>query len=515
MRLRAARLRAMGLQVMKGQLVKFLRFCLLIVLGAATATIPPITPARAEDRALVIGIDRYPHLLPKNQLTAAVNDARAMAALARDVWGFKPHQIKLLINEAATAGNILNAIETWLIAGTRPGDRVLLTYSGHGYYQPDLDGDEPDGQDETLAPYDVRYRQGTGFINMVSDDDINRLLARLEGRDVMMVIDSCHSGTITRALTPASHKGPTITRALSHAPLTRSLSDHEYAALRSQSSFIEARPNLMAWSAVAPIEKAHEDMSRPPAARNGVFTRSFIEGLRGRRADSNGNGVITAAELLTYTRAQAGSYCRNHGCETGMTPVVELPQTDAWGRDLLAWGRRTDANGAGQQPQITDIIAPGNGLQDNGDNGGVHLEILPRARVRLGEAIRLRVRSVKPGWLILLDVRDNGEVRQLFPSICARPSRKLRAGAPLTLPDATYGCEFTASEAGKGKLLAIVTQDNVSLDDLLAKHRDIAVVADSKAYLSEIAAKLMAVWTADPHNRPVHWSLAVAEYEVK
>ena len=70
------------------------------------------------------------------------------------------------------------------------GDILLLTYSGHGGQLPDRDGDEPDSMDETWCLYD----------GQVLDDEINELLGRFEkGVRLLVVSDSCHSGSVARA----------------------------------------------------------------------------------------------------------------------------------------------------------------------------------------------------------------------------------------------------------------------------------------------------------------------------
>src|SRR5262249_33649742 len=94
----------------------------------------------------------------------------------------------------ATAGRIASEFRSWLIAGTKPGDRIFFLYSGHGTRVKDDNGDEEDGEDEALAPYDVdRYGN-----NLIRDDLFNQMLGELSGRMVVMVFDSCHSGTISR-----------------------------------------------------------------------------------------------------------------------------------------------------------------------------------------------------------------------------------------------------------------------------------------------------------------------------
>src|SRR4030042_1257499 len=78
------------------------------------------------------------------QLTACEADAKDMADIAESK-GFK---VTTLLTKDATRGAVLNAISKAANA-LKSGDIFVLTYSGHGGQLPDLNGDEPDGLDET------------------------------------------------------------------------------------------------------------------------------------------------------------------------------------------------------------------------------------------------------------------------------------------------------------------------------------------------------------------------------
>jgi hypothetical protein len=112
-------------------------------------------------------------------------------------YGFPAASVKVLTNEQATAANIEREFRQWLVEGTQPGDRVFFLYAGHGSQLPDDNGDEADGLDETIAPYDVNPETGAGEIR---DDLFDELIAQLSGRRAVLVFDSCHSGTISRDL---------------------------------------------------------------------------------------------------------------------------------------------------------------------------------------------------------------------------------------------------------------------------------------------------------------------------
>jgi len=95
---------------------------------------------------------------------------------------------QLLQNEEATRDRVAQAIDeaSRLLVS---GDMLFLSYSGHGASIPDENGDEKDGNDESWCLYD-------GFF---LDDELYALWTRFEESVRILVIsDSCHSGTISK-----------------------------------------------------------------------------------------------------------------------------------------------------------------------------------------------------------------------------------------------------------------------------------------------------------------------------
>ncbi|MCP5233071.1 MAG: caspase family protein [Zoogloeaceae bacterium] len=137
-------------------------------------------------RALCIGINDYPGT--DSDLSGCVNDAEDWAAML----GARGFEVSKLIDSEATKAAMVTAIRD-LVGGAKKGDSVVVTYSGHGTWVPDDSGDEPDGRDEALCPYDI----GAG--NALLDDEIHELFsARAAGVRVLLISDSCHSGSVTR-----------------------------------------------------------------------------------------------------------------------------------------------------------------------------------------------------------------------------------------------------------------------------------------------------------------------------
>jgi hypothetical protein len=95
----------------------------------------------------------------------------------------------VLLDEQATVAALDERMASYA-ALLEAGDRLLLTYSGHGGQRPDANGDEDDGKDETWCLFGAE----------LLDDQIGAMLARFRrGVKIVVLSDSCHSGTVTRA----------------------------------------------------------------------------------------------------------------------------------------------------------------------------------------------------------------------------------------------------------------------------------------------------------------------------
>ena len=122
-------------------------------------------------------------------LTACEFDANDMAAIARSSH-IKP---TVLLTRRATRAATLAALRS-AARTLKNGDLFFLTYSGHGGQIPDVTGEEQDKKDETWCLYDGE----------LIDDELYLELSRFgEGVRVLVLSDSCHSGTVTRAPMPA------------------------------------------------------------------------------------------------------------------------------------------------------------------------------------------------------------------------------------------------------------------------------------------------------------------------
>ena len=112
-----------------------------------------------------------------------------MAAIAQA----QGHEADRAADQKATRAKVL-AAHARRGQGAEAGDLFFLTYSGHGGQVPDVNGDEETtSKDETWCLYDGE----------LIDDELYFELSRFAaGVRVLVLSDSCHSGTVTRALPP-------------------------------------------------------------------------------------------------------------------------------------------------------------------------------------------------------------------------------------------------------------------------------------------------------------------------
>ena len=136
--------------------------------------------------ALCIGINNYPGT--GSDLSGCVNDANDWAKELNS----RGYNVEKLLDKNANGANIRKGINA-TIAKAKRGDTVIITYSGHGTYVPDLNGDEPDGLDEAICPHDTNTK------GVITDDELFLMFnARGTGVHLAFLSDSCHSGTVSR-----------------------------------------------------------------------------------------------------------------------------------------------------------------------------------------------------------------------------------------------------------------------------------------------------------------------------
>ena len=92
--------------------------------------------------AILVGINQYqPAENGLPPLEFAVNDASALRDMLRDEFGYKPEDLRLLIDHQASRQEIERAIGPWLKdRGAKAEDAVLFFFAGHGLTDEKMEG---------------------------------------------------------------------------------------------------------------------------------------------------------------------------------------------------------------------------------------------------------------------------------------------------------------------------------------------------------------------------------------
>jgi hypothetical protein len=202
-------------------------------------------PAGARVLAVAVGVSDYERM---SDLRHTDGDATELLASLRQAGLLHPQSVALT-NARATLANVRAALQR-AAAAAGPDDVVMFFYSGHGD-QVDVARStrELDGRAETLELYD----------QAITDAQLEPLINALNGRMVLVAIDSCFSGGFRNLVN---------------------------------------RPNVMG------LFSSEEDLTSLVAGRleaGGYLSHYLRTGLVGE-ADGDGDRVISAGELTTYLR---------------------------------------------------------------------------------------------------------------------------------------------------------------------------------------------------------------------
>ena len=138
--------------------------------------------------ALLVGINRYAHV---ESLRFAEADATAFHRLLRDRCKVPEDHIRLLIGREATLAALRAGLE-WLSQVAEAGDTVLFYFSGHGSFVQDKNGDEEDGFDECLVPFDAALNRLSE--TTLLDDELVGWANGLGTKRVVLILDVAHGG---------------------------------------------------------------------------------------------------------------------------------------------------------------------------------------------------------------------------------------------------------------------------------------------------------------------------------
>jgi len=252
----------------------------------------------AKGLALTIGLNAVD---PKHyqgwsgKLNACEADARDMAEIARS----RKFKVQTLLTRRATRSAVLSGIDRACKA-LRSGDIFLLTYSGHGGQVPDRNYDEPDAQDETWCL----------FNGELIDDEIYKALGRFKpGVRVLVFSDSCHSGTVTKAMfyatrgaAPAAAAAGTTGATMRYRNMPREVALRTYRAHRAMydklQDAVKGNPAAAVRASVILVSGCQDNQLSQDGDFNGLFTANLLRVWK--------EGHFTGSYRKFYTAIVAG-----------------------------------------------------------------------------------------------------------------------------------------------------------------------------------------------------------------
>jgi hypothetical protein len=215
--------------------------------------------------ALVIGINEYKdeRIVP---LRFAVADAKAVRDALVDPLrgGFLERNVVLLANEKADRVTITATLQR-ISEQAKAGDLVLVYFSGHGVV-------DADGQIYLLT---AEARRDLLSATALKRTDFMQQLERIPADKVVVMLDACHSGGVTRG-----SKGVEEELALS------TLYQQQFLSARGWGVLVSCDSN----------EVSYED----DAFGHGVFTMALLEAMSGLADTLPTNGLVSFRELGDY-----------------------------------------------------------------------------------------------------------------------------------------------------------------------------------------------------------------------
>ncbi len=283
--------------------------------------------AKAQGLALHIGLNSVSEAAYSGwsgPLAACEFDANDMAALAKST-GMKS---TVLLTKKATRAHALAAMRAAAKA-LKSGDLFLLTYSGHGGQVPDVNGDEPDKKDETWCLFD----------GQLIDDELYFELSKFRaGVRILVLSDSCHSGSVTRELPPPPPPPGQRVKQMPEAVGRRVYGEHQafYDKLQQEVTQAAGKASLVdpdaALAALAQVGAAAHATTLVGAFNPEVV---LISGCQDNQTSMDGehNGAFTEALLKVWDKGRfRGNYDAFHARIRAALPPSQSPNLFTLGR---------------------------------------------------------------------------------------------------------------------------------------------------------------------------------------
>jgi uncharacterized caspase-like protein len=241
----------------------------LVVLVAG----PSRAAAQGTLRYVAIGVSQYPKLPATQQLRFAHRDALELDQLWRTQVGSLWPQVdgQVLTDEHATLGSIEAAFDR-LAVTAKSGDVAMVALCGHA-------GCCGRRSEWGFLPFDFDDADAAGTSLTASQLRARLIALARQGVTVVLILDCCNAGAF-------------------------GIDNSDFAV------FAACLPHE--------VSREHADWN------NGLFTMALIEALQGK-ADFDGDGVVTLAEVDAYVSNRVAQVLRERAALMGGRPELQTP----------------------------------------------------------------------------------------------------------------------------------------------------------------------------------------------
>jgi len=262
---------------------------------------------------LAIGVSDYTD--NNFDLAFAAKDANDITAFYGNQTGtFATVKTLKIVDAQATKENIMQAQN--FLKDTKIDDEVILFVAGHGLLDDKLDF--------YFATTDIDFYNPAG--RGLKYDELESLIDKIPARKKLLLIDACHSGELDKETvqvgneltasntTGVSSRGFKVIKNNDDLDLM-----NVFELMRSMFSDLRKGAGAMVISSASGKEFAFESAEW----QNGVFTYSFLEGLKSGNADTSKDQSISVSEVRDYVGKRVNELTNGRQTPTSRTENLE------------------------------------------------------------------------------------------------------------------------------------------------------------------------------------------------
>lgn len=432
---------------------------------AAPAATLPVQAFAPRGHAVVFGISEYEAGKGIPTLKGVPRDMHSANAMAQ-MMGITPDRIATLRDREVTKAG-MTAVLTQLAKEIRPGEPVLLYYSGHGgrVADPDTAGRCIEG----LITHEGQLLTNTEMAALL------RPLADITD-GLFVFFDSCHSGGLssTRAtgdgrFTPkfvarsgSSNCAEIVNMLQSPPPGTRATGNKYVYAAAARANEISLDDELSGGLATSNFlrcmgEAGDRSVDALRACAQGGIERS----LAGNTLFKPHNMTITGDVAVSPVRVPPP-------VRTQLLARAQQGTLVAGGSPAAAKAARVSAQlGAKGWPQIADPQQAFAAVAARADKASFPVEA-PRTLKIDTEPLRMKAQAPADGYFYILQAAGDGKgAVLLYPNLLDRDNR-VRAGQPLELPRPSWPL-VAAGPEGESRLLVVFSRAPRDLSQLVGQ----------------------------------------------